>query len=169
MRENDQTRNSNRRTLLKGIGLSAVGLPAAGNVGATGESIGSLRVSNVEIGWADLDGDWRSAGGHIDSDEAVDVRVEVSGLSGDSEFVSVVVPGGPNGELLHPDVERIDNLSASGRFSYTHGGGVTNAFSPDPLFGSWPEGTWRFYVSAFENDGDENAHGIGVSGDVLID
>lgn len=167
-----ENRMEDRRTVLKHLGVGGMALSAmVGGASATAKPnrIGTLSIDNVEIGWVDLAGNWESAGGSIDSDDSFDVRVDISGLRGDSYFVSMAVPGGPNGELARPNINHDSNLSAEGSYSYTHGGGVWDAFLPDDPFGSWPEGTWRIYVSVFENDGSRNAHGVGTSGDIEID
>lgn len=162
--------NSNRREFLKGIGVGGLVVPTmTGLTEANTEenTIGRINVTNVEIGQKQWGGGWESYGNQIDSDTGIDVKVNVSGLSGDSHFVSMVVAGGPNGELDIPNTMRRTDMPG-GSASYIHGNEVGNIFKLDSIFTPESEGTWRFYVSAFENDGSQNAHGVGTSGDIRI-
>lgn len=122
-----------------------------------------LDVYNVEPGWKQLVGGWKSAGGDIDADTAFDVRIDVDGVepAGDTSLAFMVAVEGPDVGFVEVHGAKRDNPPAGGDVRILHGNVATRAFRPELGPASWPEGGYRIYATVL--DGRRDAYGWGAS------
>lgn len=145
---------ANRRTLLKGLGLGAVGLPLATGTGAAGQD--SLQVY-VEPGEGDIDA-WVSRAQDTIADDDFQARLEITGIQGD-EIAYMIVPTNPAGGFIDEIKTGINTTDGKNEGALVH----DDPWYPEnsiPFVSDWEAGTYYLYAAVADSERETFAAAI---------
>lgn len=152
----NQENNTNRRRVLKGVGIGALGLPLVTNTAAAQQASCSLTVS-VEAGEGDEE-NWTPRDQITDNFRG---KISVSGVQSGSEIAYMIVPTNPEEGGFLDNVIRsgVVEAKSSNESYYTD-----ELWYPSDLafgIGEWPSGSYNLYATVA--DKDQRAFGVAIS------
>lgn len=141
----DHKSKANRRNMLKGIGIGALGVPLAMNPATAQPERYSLSV-DIEAPRDRITGEFRG-------------RLSVSGLQPGSNVVYMIVPRRSDGEFI--DEIRSDVVEANSSSESYYSDPTWDPSDVTLGIGEWPSGTYTLYATVA--DGVQEAFGVAIS------